>query len=130
MPTLLGVLFEARQVQCVGLGRVEPSFRPSATVVVLADEDLVGEENHVLARRRLHLEGDLGEQVALVEAVEVDLEGAAHVRFVVGMVVERHVVDLDGAVVPRRVRCRRRTGAAEDRGQNDPGHRREHPPDG
>jgi hypothetical protein len=67
VPTLLGVLFEARQVQCVDLRRVEPSFRPSATVVVLADEDLVGEENHVLARRRLHLEGDLGEQVALVE---------------------------------------------------------------
>jgi hypothetical protein len=40
------------------------------------------------------LKGDVGEQVALVEAVEVDLEGAADVGLVVGRVVEGDAVDL------------------------------------
>src|SRR4029453_6897427 len=56
--------------------------------------------------RGVGLEGEGGVQAALVVAVEVDLEHAADMRLVVGVVVELDVVDLDGAVVPRRVRAR------------------------
>ena len=51
-------------------------------------------------------ERHLGNEVALVEAVEIDLERASDVRLVVGVVVEQLPVDLDRAVVPRRIRPR------------------------
>jgi hypothetical protein len=54
----------------------------------------------VAQSRRVGLEGDGGVQVPLVVAVEVDLEDAADMGLVVGVVVKGDVVDLDGAVVP------------------------------
>jgi hypothetical protein len=68
----------------------------------------------------MHLEGDVREEVALVEAVEIDLEDAPDVWLIVRMVVESHTVHLDGPVVPRRVRCRRRTGAPIHDGKQNP----------
>jgi hypothetical protein len=56
------------------------------------------------------LERHGGIEVTLVEAIEIDLERAPHMRFVVRRVVERRAVDLDGAVVAGRVwrgRCAR-----------------------
>jgi hypothetical protein len=96
-----------QRAQVVGLRGVETGLGPSATVVVLADEHLVFEDHLGLARRRVHLEGDVREEIfTLVEAVPVDLEDAADMGLIVGMVVERLVVDLDGAVVPRRIGAR------------------------
>jgi hypothetical protein len=94
--------------QRVGLGGVQPGLAATTAVVVLADEHRVGQQHHHRAGGRVRLEGDLGVQVALVVAVEVDLEGATDVGLVVGGVVEGDVVDLDGAVVPWRVGGRRR----------------------
>jgi hypothetical protein len=102
---------DAGEVQGVGLAGVQPGLAAPAAVVVLTDEHRVGQQHLVVALtlgRRLGLEGDGGVQVALVVAVEVDLEDAADVGLVVGQVVEGGVVDLDRAVVPRRVRRRRR----------------------
>ena len=118
-----GVRLDALQRvgEVVGLGGVEAVLAAAARVVVLADEHRVGEERLDLARRLDGLEGHVGEQVqAFIEAVEVDLELAAHVRLVVGMIVELHPVDLDRAVVARRV-CLgpRRAGGADDRGKSD-----------
>jgi hypothetical protein len=93
--------------EVVGHGGVEPGLGPPAAVVVLADEDvLVHEDDRGIAGRWMHLEGHVGKEVTLVVAVEVDLEDAAHMGLVVRVIVERHAVDLDRAVVPRRVRCR------------------------
>jgi hypothetical protein len=51
----------------------------------------------------VRLEGHLRIQVTLVVAVEVDLEGAADVRLVVGCGIERRGVELHRAVVARRI---------------------------
>jgi hypothetical protein len=102
---------DAGKVQGVGLAGVQAGLAAPAAVVVLTDEHRVGQQHLILTLaqgRRVGLEGDGGVQVALVVAVEVDLEGAADVRLVVGQVVEGGVVDLDRAVVPGRVRGRRR----------------------
>jgi hypothetical protein len=74
----------------------------------------------------MRLERDGGIQVALVEAVEIDLERASDVGFVVWGVVERGAVDLDSAVVAGRVR--RRRGArkpARHYGNEEAGSRRQ-----
>jgi hypothetical protein len=76
------------EVQRVGLRGVQPGLAATAGVVVLADEHGIGQQGHHRPGRRVRLEGDVGEQVALVVAVEVDLEGAADVRLIVGRVVE------------------------------------------
>ena len=105
VPALFGVRFERceRVREVIGPGRVEPRFGATTAVVVLTDEYACVFEDHLVARGRLHLENHIGEQIiTLVEAVEVDLEHAAHVRLVVRMVVEVLAVDLDGAIVPRR----------------------------
>jgi hypothetical protein len=47
----------------------------------------------------VHAEGRGGVEVAEVVAIEVDLEPALHVRFVVRCVIERSTVDLHRAVV-------------------------------
>jgi hypothetical protein len=96
--------------EVVVLAGVEAGLGPAAAVVVLTDEHGVREDD-LVAGRGVHLEGDVRPEVALVEAVPVDLEVAADVRLVVGMAVERDAVDLDGAVVALGVRlgeCRRR----------------------
>ncbi len=88
--------------QVVLLGRVEVR---TAAGRVLADEDLL----------RLHVEQpspgrgvsdelDVRPHITLVETVEVDLEDAPRMGLIVRMVVERHSVDLDGAVVAWRIR--------------------------
>jgi hypothetical protein len=91
------------EVQRVGLRGIQPRLRAASGIVVLADEDLIGQQGDHRTGRRVRLKQHRGGQVALVVAVEVDLEGAADVGFVVGVVVEGDVVDLDGAVVARRV---------------------------
>jgi hypothetical protein len=115
---LLEPLEESAQV--VGLGGVEPGLGPAAAVVVLTDEDSVGEDHFGLTGWRMHLEGDVREEVALVVSIEVDLEDASHVGLVVGMVIEGDAVDLDRPVVPRGIRCRRRTCAPEYDRKQDP----------
>jgi hypothetical protein len=97
------------EVEGVGHRGVQAGLAAAAAVAVLADEHRVGQQDLVVTGplgRRVGLEGDLGVQVTLVVAVEIDLEGAADVGFVVRVVVEGGVVDLHGAVVPRRVRPR------------------------
>jgi len=128
VPSLLGVWLYAGEVQGVGHGRIEAGFRTASAVVVLADEHLVLQQDLHRSRRRVGLEDDVREQVALVEAVEVDLEGAPHVRLVVRSIVERGVVDLDGAVVPGRIGSRGRIGDVAERQSNDEARdSREHP---
>jgi hypothetical protein len=100
------MLLEARQVERICPRCIEPGLGAAAAVVVLADGDRVGEQHHVLAGRRLHLERDVREEIPLVEPVPVDLEGATHMGLVVGVAVELDAVDLDGAVVARRVGAR------------------------
>jgi hypothetical protein len=74
----------------------------------------------------MRLERDSGIQVALVETVEVDLEGAPHVGFVVRGAVERRAVDLDGAIVAGRVRRRRcARKPARDNRNDEAGRRRQ-----
>jgi hypothetical protein len=117
------------RAQVVGLRRVEAGLGPTATVVVLTDEHVVLEDHLGLAGRRVHLERDVREEIlTLVEAVPVDLEDAADMRLVVGVVVELLAVDLDGAVVARRIGARLagngrdQTGCApEHAGQADDG---------
>src|SRR5207245_413042 len=79
--TLFGVRLDTRELapQIVGAGRIEVS---SATGWVPADEDRIRRESPPSCRR-LAREGHGRVQVALVEAVEVDLEHAANMRFVV-----------------------------------------------
>jgi hypothetical protein len=84
-------------------GRIQPRFRTASAVVVLTDVDLVREDRGHLAGGRPGVEDHLGVEVSLVEAVEVHLEDASDVGLVVREIVERDVIDLDGAVVPRRV---------------------------
>jgi hypothetical protein len=91
---------QARQV--VGLALIEAGLGAAAAVVVLADEDAGVLEDHLVSGGRHHLERHAGEQRPQVVPVEVDLEDAADMRLVVRVIVERHAVDLDRAVVPRR----------------------------
>jgi hypothetical protein len=107
--------------QIVGSGRIQPGFRTAAAVVVLADEDLVREHGVEFAGRWPGVEDHFGGQVALVEAVEVDLEDASDVGLVVREVIERHVVELDGAVVPRRI-LRRHAGQLAGDHRNSEAH--------
>jgi hypothetical protein len=117
-------MFVTRQQsgQIVGSGRIQAGFRTTSAVVVLTDEDLVREHGVESAGRRPGVEDDLGRQVALVEAVEVDLEDASDVGLVVRVVVERRVVDLDGAVVPRRILRRHAGQLAGDHHRNGDAH--------
>ena len=63
---------------------------------------------------------DVREQIhTLIEARSVDLKDAAHIRPIVGMVIELDTIDLDRAIVPRRIRARR-PRAAEARGEGHP----------
>jgi hypothetical protein len=92
VPSLLRMWIEAcqRRGQIVELGRIEARFRTASTVVVLTDEDSVLEDGEHPAGRGPDLEDHVGEQVvALVVAVEVDLEAATYMRLVVRVVVER-----------------------------------------
>jgi hypothetical protein len=88
-----------RLTQVVGRAGVEVGATSGG---VLADEHGVGQK-HTATGRRHALEGDVGVEVTLVVAVEIDLEDASHVGFVVGMVVEGDIVNLDGPIVPRWV---------------------------
>jgi hypothetical protein len=94
------------QVERVRRRRVQAGFRTAPAVVVLTDEHGVGQDDAGAARGRMSLERHLGIEVALVEAVEIDLERASDVRLVVGVVVEQFTIDLDRAVVTRRIRRR------------------------
>jgi hypothetical protein len=111
---LVRVGLEAGEVEGVRHRRVEAGLRAATAVVVLTDEHRVREQDDVAAGRRMHHEAHVGEEVALVVAVEVDLEGAADVRFVVRVVVERLVVDFDRAVVAGRIHGGRLVGADPD----------------
>jgi hypothetical protein len=123
MPALVGVRLERLQQrgEVVGLRGVEAGLGPSATVVVLADEHLVFEDHLGLARRRVNLERDVREEISLVEAVPVDLEDATDMRLVVGVIVEFHPIDLDGAVVARRIGARL-AGNGRDQARRSPEH--------
>src|SRR5215210_4073912 len=106
MEALIRVRFDAAEVQGVGLRRIEPRLAASAGVVVLTNEDVVLQQHDrgTGGRRGLRREGHVGGEVlALVVAVEVDLEDAADVRLVVRMVIESHVIDLDRPIVARLV---------------------------
>jgi hypothetical protein len=124
MPTLLGVGLErgeeAREV--IGPARVEARLGTAAAVVVLTDEDVGVFEDHLVSGGRLYLERHIGKEIALVVAVEVDLEHAPDMWLVVRMIIEVHAVDLDGAIVPRRptgLRARlRRDGRDETDGSD------------
>jgi len=89
MPPLDGMRVDARQIERVRRGRVQTRLRPAAAVVILADEDIVGEEDLARTGRRVRLERHLRRQVTFVEAVEIDLERASNVRLVVGSIIER-----------------------------------------
>jgi hypothetical protein len=115
------------EVQCVGGRGVQPGLAAAAAVVVLADEHRVGQQHPGRAGRRVGLEDDLGVQVPLVVAVEVDLEGAADMGLVARVVVEGGVVDLHGPVVARRVRPRPGQLGDRQRGHQDRGEEREPP---
>jgi hypothetical protein len=123
--------FDTREVQRVGLGRVETRPGAPAAVVVFADEDRVGEERLYRSRRGVRLELNGGIQVALVEAVEVDLERAPDVGLVARGVVERRAVDLDRAIVARGIRRRRgaRQSAHHDGNYETRGRRQQPGPD-
>jgi hypothetical protein len=102
MHTLDRVNGQAGEVEGVLLGGVETCLRTSAAVVVLADEHGVGQQGGRTGRR-LRRKRHVSMEVTLVVAVEVDLERATDMRFVVRMVVEGRAVDLDRAVVACRV---------------------------
>ena len=81
---LLRVRINPSEVQGIGLRGIEPCFAASAGVVVLADEHLVGQEDLAVAGRRVRLEGHVGQQVTLVEALQVvcgDYRGSALATF-------------------------------------------------
>jgi hypothetical protein len=119
---------DAGEVQRVGLRCVQTGLRAAAAVVVLADEDVVGEEDGGRASRRVRLERHMRGQVTFVESVEIDLEGASHMWLVVGGGVERVAVDFDGAVVAGRIRRGRGAGEiAHHYGNNEARRHRQHP---
>jgi hypothetical protein len=103
-------------------GRIQPRFRTASAVVVFTDVDLVREDRGHLAGGRPGVEDHLGVEVALVEAVEVHLEDASDVGLVVREIVERDVVDLDGAVVARRILRRRHIGQLAGNHRNSDAH--------
>jgi hypothetical protein len=75
----------------------------SAGIVVPTNEHAVGLKDHLVGARwsrRLGLERHIGEEVTLIEAVEVDLEGAVvGMRLVCRVVVESHAINLDRPIV-------------------------------
>jgi hypothetical protein len=85
--------------QIVSDRSIETGLAATAGVAVLTDEHNVIENANEISGRGLDAEVHIGEKVALIEAVEVHLENAADMRFVVGVVIEGDAVDLDGAVV-------------------------------
>ena len=98
--------FDAGEVEGVGHGRIQAGLAAAPGVVVLADEHRVLQKRLDRPGWRMRLEEDVREEIALVEAVEVDLELAADVRLVVRRVIEVDRVDLDGAVVAGRIGTR------------------------
>ena len=89
MPPLDGMRVDARQIERVCRGRVQTRRRATPAFVILSDEDRVGKKDLGRSSRRVRLEGHLRRQVTFIEAVEIDLESASHVRLVVGSIVER-----------------------------------------
>src|SRR5215213_1692260 len=81
MEALIRLRFDAAEVQGVGLRRIEPRLAASAGVVVLTNEDIVLQQHDRGTGRRR------------------GLRRAGHVRLVVRMIVECHVIDLDRSIV-------------------------------
>jgi hypothetical protein len=103
--SLLRMRRDADELEHVRLGCVEASLAAAAGVVILSDEgaNVAVDDDAPILGRRLQLETNVSVELTLVEPVEVHLERAADVRLVVGVVVERDAVELDGAVVAGRV---------------------------
>src|SRR5687767_9279857 len=97
VPALLRMRRDAGKLvgQLVAGRRVETRGASATVVRVFADEDPILEDR-AAGGRRVSLEDNVGVEVPLVEAVEVDLEGAARVGLVVRRIVPLESVDLDG----------------------------------
>ena len=113
MPTLLRMRRVAgSESQGIRRSGVDTGFASASGVVVLTNENGVGQYGLEGTGRRLHLESDLRIQIAGVEAVEVDLENAADVGLVVRVDIKLDAIDLDRAVISRGIPAR---GAAAGR---------------
>ena len=102
MEALLRLRLDPVEVKGVGPLGIESFFAASAGIIVLTNEHGVSEKDLAVAGWRMSAEGHIGIEITFVEAVEVDLEGAADMWLVVRMIVELHIVDLDRTVVARR----------------------------